>query len=300
MITLQQLQYFRELAANGHLTRTAEQLFISQTTLSGTIIKLEKQLGINLFDRVGRTLRLNETGQGYLVYVEQALTALENGQAFIADRREQGAHKVSLSIINSAVWSPLIQNFQTRFPNYAIQLLSVPPNQQRSMLLDRKVNFIIAGIDDLPLDDLGYHVFYEQRLCLYVPGEHPFATRECVSLQDIQHESFIGLSRGQPFRDYCDNLFKKAHLEYKPILECDYLMSSKLVEAGLGVNLTTDAVQAWHARHVSRSTNKFIPLSEDTPRRPMAIIWNPKQYLGQAARSFLDYVISLQFPTCLQ
>ena len=116
MITLQQLQYFRELAANGHLTRTAEQLFISQTTLSGTIIKLEKQLGINLFDRVGRTLSLNETGQGYLVYVEQALTALENGQAFIADRREQGAHKVSLSIINSAVWSPLIQNFQTRFP----------------------------------------------------------------------------------------------------------------------------------------------------------------------------------------
>ena len=67
MVTLQQLRYFRELAATGHLTQTAERLYITQTTLSNTIINLEKQLGVKLFDRVGRTLQLNEAGRLYFL-----------------------------------------------------------------------------------------------------------------------------------------------------------------------------------------------------------------------------------------
>ena len=69
MITLQQLRYFKELAKTQHLTQTAERLYITQTTLSNTIINLEKQLGVKLFDRVGRNLQLNAVGQLYLKYV---------------------------------------------------------------------------------------------------------------------------------------------------------------------------------------------------------------------------------------
>ena len=66
MISLLQLQYFQALAAEQHLTRTAEKLYISQSTLSFTITKLERELGVRLFDRNGGSLRLNECGQKYL------------------------------------------------------------------------------------------------------------------------------------------------------------------------------------------------------------------------------------------
>ena len=65
MITLQQLHYFRELADSGHLTRTAQKLYITQAALSNTIANLERQLGIKLFERVGRGLRLSRAGELY-------------------------------------------------------------------------------------------------------------------------------------------------------------------------------------------------------------------------------------------
>ena len=79
MITLLQLQYFQSLAKEQHLTKTAEKLFISQTTLSATIIKLEKELGTQLFDRKGGSIRLNEQGEKYLQYVNGALLMLSDG-----------------------------------------------------------------------------------------------------------------------------------------------------------------------------------------------------------------------------
>ena len=88
MVTLQQLIYFRELAHTGNQTRTAEQLYITQTTLSNTIRNLERQLGIKLFERSGRSLRLSEPGQKYLHFVDEALQALDNAQTVINDYKD--------------------------------------------------------------------------------------------------------------------------------------------------------------------------------------------------------------------
>ena len=66
MITLLQLDYFRRLAASEHITATARELYISQTALSNMLSGLEKELGVRLFDRVGRSIRLNEAGRVYL------------------------------------------------------------------------------------------------------------------------------------------------------------------------------------------------------------------------------------------
>ena len=71
MITLLQLDYFRRLAATEHITQTAKELFISQTALSSMIISLEKELGVQLFDRSKRSIRLNQAGKLYLQYVDE-------------------------------------------------------------------------------------------------------------------------------------------------------------------------------------------------------------------------------------
>ena len=97
MITLQQLKYFRELANNGHLTRTAEQLYITQTTLSNTIKNLESQLGVKLFDRTGRTIQLNEAGKIYLAYVNEALQALDNAAVALEDHKQGKQQAVAVA-----------------------------------------------------------------------------------------------------------------------------------------------------------------------------------------------------------
>jgi len=292
MVTLQQLQYFRELAATGHLTRTAEKLYISQTTLSNTIINLEKQLGVKLFIRVGRTLQLSEVGANYLEYVSQALGALENGRTYIEDFRNKGERKISLTTSNSLVWAGLVRGFQDTFREHSIYQISSSPDEFRRMLLDMKIDFVITGTDDMSLSGLEYQIFREERLYLCVPGTHPLVGRDSVTLEDIQNEEFINLPPNLPFRKYCDELFKKAGIRYKSVLECDYLLRGQLVEAGFGVALTT---QSGKMSGFLGSHNHFIPLSDSIPRRPIALIWNPKRYLGQAARDFRNYVLSLEY-----
>lgn len=292
MVTLQQLQYFRELATTGHLTRTAEKLYISQTTLSNTIINLEKQLGVKLFVRVGRSLQLSEAGTNYLEYVSQALRALENGRAYIEDYRSQGERKVSLTTSNALVWAGLVRGFQDRFRDYSIQQLNSTPDQFRRMLLDMEADFVITGTDDLSLAGLEYQVFREEQIFLCVCADHPLAGRTSVTLEDIRDERFINLPHSLPFRKYCDNLFLKAGIRYSAVLECDYMLRGQLIEAGFGVALTT---QSGQISGIFGGNNRFIPLSGDIPRRPIALIWNPRRYLGKAAKDFRDYVLTMDY-----
>ena len=76
---LLQLRYFQALAKEEHMSRTAEKLYISQPSLSLTIKKLEKELGVPLFDRTGRSIRLNAYGSLFLRHVDEVFSALERG-----------------------------------------------------------------------------------------------------------------------------------------------------------------------------------------------------------------------------
>ena len=289
MVTLQQLQYFKKLAEIGHLTRTAEQLHITQATLSNTIFNLEKQLGVKLFSREGRALKLNSIGQRYLGYVTQTLGALENGQAFIDDTCHSNSRKVLLATHNSMAWKTLIFGFQEHYPEHSIQQANYPPNLLRPLLLNMEVDFALGNTMHFSLDGLAYRVLTEEQLCLVVPRSHPLAGRESVSLREIADESFIFCpSPASSLRKFCEEQFEKAGLHCNVAMECDYALRAPLVEAGFGVALTT-----CDPRSSRRAPNAVIPISDDVPRISSAIIWNPDRYLSQAAQDFLRFTLSL-------
>ena len=290
MVTLQQLRYFRELAANGHLTHTAEKLHITQTSLSNTIIHLEKELGVRLFRRVGRSLELSEIGEAYLRYVEEGLSSLDNGLTVVDDYLNRGNNSVSIAMSSSHVWTTLIRNFRTEYRDYSIRQVNCTRLQYRDLLISQETDLVIAGIDDLPLGGLDYTIFRREKLYLCVYKDHPFASRDSIYLEEAKNESFINLSESESFRIFCDKLFEKAGISPNASIECDYIMRGKLIEAGFGVAVTT-------GRSIDMNmlgNNVFIPLSDDFAERPIAIIWNPKHYLGKAARDFRDYTLKTE------
>ena len=267
-VTLQQLRYFRELAANGHLTHTAEKLHITQTSLSNTIIHLEKELGVRLFRRVGRSLELSEIGEAYLRYVEEGLSSLDNGLTVVDDYLNRGNNSVSIAMSSSHVWTTLIRNFRTEYRDYSIRQVNCTRLQYRDLLISQETDLVIAGIDDLPLGGLEYTIFRREKLYLCVYKDHPFASRDSIYLEEA----------------------KKAGISPNASIECDYIMRGKLIEAGFGVAVTT-------GRSIDMNmlgNNVFIPLSDDFAERPIAIIWNPKHYLGKAARDFRDYTLKTE------
>ena len=288
MITLQQLRYFRELAKTCHLTRTAEKLYITQTTLSNTIINLEKQLGIKLFDRVGRGMQLSEAGKHYFKYVNEALISLDNAQTALDDFKEKDNQSVSVAMNSSIVWGDMIHDFRRLYGSYNIRQIDCDKALFHEMLLNQEIDFVIAGVGDIPLLGLKHKVLREEKLYLCVSKDHPLSEKKSIYLSDAKDESFIILPKTTCFRDYCDKLFEKAGLSYKVAAECDYTMRGRMVEAGFGVSLTTSFYRKGlrHSRDIV-----YIPIVDDFARCPIALIWNPQHYLSRAARDFMDYVI---------
>lgn len=290
MITLQQLKYFRELAKTEKLTETAKRLFITQTTLSNTIINFEKQLGVKLFDRVGRTLKLNSVGKEYYNYVNEALITLDNAQSFIDEYKEIGNQKVSVAMTSSNVWVDTIRDFKSLYRSYSIHQIDCDWAQFRSMLINQEVDFILAGVGDLSLTGLEYQIIRHELLYLCVPKNHPFAKREKISLTEAANEEFITLPQSSGFRHFCDGIFDKLNLTCKTSIECDYTMRGKLIEAGFGVTITTHFLME---QHLFGDNVAFVPISDDIAKRPIAIVWNPRHFLSKAAQDFKKYIINI-------
>lgn len=290
MITLQQLTYFRELAKNGHLTHTAESLYITQATLSNVISNLEKQLGVKLFDRVGRGLRLNEAGELYYECVVQALEVLEAGQTRIDNLRRADEGRVTFAANNSIVWAELIRDFQDRNRDCSVRQVScIDPAQTRRMLLNMDVDYAIAGTTDFSLDGLEWQVFREERISVCLPADHPLAGREQVYLRDLEGEKVINLPQGHPFQNYCDELLKRAGVHCEVVMESDYRMSTPLIESGVGIALATNSSYRSSASFLSGRT-VCVPVQDVVPPRAIALVWNPHRQMNRAALAFRDFV----------
>jgi len=285
MITLLQLEYFRRLAASEHITQTAKELYISQTALSSMIIGLEKELGVQLFDRYKRSIHINEAGRTYLKYVNDVFTALDNGRAALRDVSEGQNKEVSLAMGTSLVWAPMLHAFHKKYPQYALKQFNYMVAGLTRAIQTREVDFVMAGEGDIPEDGLEKICFKEDKVYLCVSVNHRLADRESVYMEELKSESFISLTVGSPWRTYCDRLFERAGYTIQPVLECDYTMRALLIESEFGVALTSGS-----ARSVDLlKPNRYIPIADDYATRKMFLFWNPKRYMPKSAQDFRDF-----------
>lgn len=116
MISLLQLQYFCALANGESLTSTAEKLFVSQSTLSASIIKLEKEVGVTLFDRDKGKIQLNEAGTVYLRHIRAALVEIEQGRKAARRVQDEKDNHIALAASHSSIWRDLSRTFGRTTP----------------------------------------------------------------------------------------------------------------------------------------------------------------------------------------
>lgn len=118
-----QLEYFRKVAETESFTKAAEQLFISQPALSRSIKFLENELGVPLFERKGRILKLNHYGEIFLEKVEESISALEEGKTLLKELVDPFTGTIRISFIHTLgnnLVPELISKFQKKYINMLI------------------------------------------------------------------------------------------------------------------------------------------------------------------------------------
>jgi LysR family transcriptional activator of glutamate synthase operon len=293
MPTLLKLSYFKALAENEHLTRTAESLSVSQTALSNMIIQLEEELGVKLFDRTGRSIRLNAHGKAYLAHVNRIFDELENGRIELKNISESAEKCISMAMTSSYLWADMIGSFKKKHPSYSIRQHEDNPESYKDQLKSRVLDFVIAGKEDFPSRGLASKVIRRERIMLSVLPSHRLSGRDSVLLSELADEPFVSLPKGTPFRRFCDNLCRQAGFKPNTVMECDYMMRSKLIEYGYGVCLTTQTAADMNFL----GPVCYIPLADSFAIRSISLFWISNRTMTKPVRDFYEYVIEYFRPT---
>ncbi|GMK48027.1 LysR family transcriptional regulator [Paenibacillus glycanilyticus] len=285
-----QLKYFQAVARHEHITKAAKELNVSQPSLSNSINRLEKRLGVPLFERQGRHVKLNAFGKTYLNRVERAFLELEEGEREITDMAGLEHGTVSISVTLPYVLPMMLKEFLTQHPYVRIiqrQLGSI--SEMQSELENADIDFCISTTQ-MNGPDIEWLTLAEEELCLTVPKGHPFASRESISLIEAANEPFISLSSRSNFREITDGFCRKAGFEPRIAFELEEVSSIQtLVEMGLGITFTLPLSLGNRA---SSPGTVQLKISDPICRRTFGIAWNRKHYLSQAAVRFREFVIN--------
>ena len=140
---LLQLRYFQTVARTEHMTKAAQELFIAQPSLSKTIRRLEKEIGVPLFDRQGRSIKLNQFGKAFLGHLDTLFRELEEGQREVRDMAGLENGEVSLAA-TSLHWLPeLLHRFQLLHPAVHFNLSQCLPSEMPTQLQTGTCSYLL-------------------------------------------------------------------------------------------------------------------------------------------------------------
>lgn len=284
---LLQLKYFQVVAQHEHMTRAAEELGIAQPSLSKTIAHLEEELGVTLFDRQGRQIRLNQFGRAFLKHVERILMELDTGKREIAEMAGLAHGRIILSIVGVQLLPDLLSGFLAHHPHVTFRLFQYSTLKSLHQLESGEIDFCIsspsieqAGIHSIPL--------MSEEIFLVVPAGHHLAERRSICLSEVANEPFILLTPGHGMRDLTDYFCQQAGFTPNIAFEGDEPASIRgLVDAGLGV--TFIPALSW----ITLGGTSMIRLRIEEPicQRTISLSWLEERYLSQAAREFRQFVL---------
>ncbi|QJD86483.1 LysR family transcriptional regulator [Cohnella herbarum] len=281
---LLQLRYFRTVARLEHITKAAQELRIAQPALSKTISRLEEDVGVPLFDRHGRHIRLNTFGRTFLDKVDAALTLLDEGKKEVSELAgmEHGSIHLATSTLDRL--SEPLGEFLALHPEVKFRFTQASVEEMARLVEGGEVDvgFTVQSIDKPGIQAVT--VLYED-VYLGVPQGHWLSDRKKVRLSEVADEPFVGYKEGFLFQQMNDKFFREAGITPNFVCRVDEPSAiANLVRAGLGIALVGNCGGPDTKLHL-------LTIEQPACRRHFQILWNEKRYLSLAARKFRDFIV---------
>ena len=283
------LRYFVTLAHVRHYTKAAEQLCITQPSLSHAIMQLEKELGVQLFEKTGRNTTLTRYGEEFLTCAEHTLETLDTGVTNL-QRSARGDGLIRLGFLR-----PLGVEY---VPGLAAGYLAKHP--------DRKIDFtfhtdvtgpLLEGLAahhyDLlfcsqPPQDMGFRAIpvRQQELVLITPKDHPLASCKEVDLSRTKEYPYVFFTRSSGIRADIDRMFQQLQMEPKIAYETEEdQVVAGLVAQGFGIAVVP-YMDILHKLNVS-----IIPITVPTYERNFDLVYDERTYMPPVVSDFLTFVL---------
>ncbi|MGJ5753324.1 transcriptional regulator [Streptomyces puniciscabiei] len=287
------LRYFQAVARHQHISRAAEQLRVAQPSVSRTIIRLESELGVQLFDRQGRRIRLNEHGAAFLHRVERALAELDDARREMADASGAGPGRVAVAAETLLQLAGVLSAFRALRPGASVRLFQAPVDSMRRHLVSGEVDLALAS-QPLAGPDLCLVELVREEVLLAVPLGHPLSGRERVAVAELADEDFVTTRTGHWQRALLERIFAREGLTPRVVCEGDEAAATpELIGAGLGVGL----MPAMARRALGEYGRvALLRLDVEDCHRTLTLVWRAHAHLSPAALDFRRVAVESFMP----
>lgn len=289
-LTLQQLRLFEAVYRLGSYTRAAEELYITQPAVSIQVKRLEDQVGLPLFEHVGKKNFATAAGKATYAASLDILNRIQTFENSIEELKGTVKGTLQLSVVTTAKYflPDLLGSFLQQYPNVEPKLKFTNRARVIERLKNNDDDFVVMG--KIPDDEnLEAYPFLNNILGIVACAGHPLANKKNITIEELAKQRFIIRESGSGTRHVFDRTLNKHKLKIEPYMELGSSEAIKqAVMAGLGI-----AVLSLHSVQLERDVNKLTVL--DVQGFPLVRRWYAVHLKGRklslVARTFLDYIL---------
>lgn len=285
---LRNLRYVLEVAKQQNVTKAAEILHMTQPTLSKIIKSLEDELGVILFDRSGKYVKLTDSGTAAMRQIQTIIQAVDDLHIKLEDvaNLKTGTIKIGLPPVVSSVFFPrIVAGFQKHYPNIDFQIVEEGAKKVEQLVMDGHIDL---GVVVAPVDEAVFEVtsFIEQRLTAVVHKSHPLAGKDTVSLRELRAEPYIVFPRGFAVREHIVNACHSEGFEPRIAYESSqWDLLAEMVAENLGISIMPEAI----CRKIASKEVHTLSLQDPVIPWHLIIIWRKEKYVSFAAKQFMKF-----------
>ncbi|MCZ2849117.1 LysR substrate-binding domain-containing protein [Modestobacter sp. VKM Ac-2978] len=274
---LRHLRYFLAVADELHFGRAAARLHIAQPPLSQQIQRLERELGVQLFERDRRHVRLTRAGEVLQVEARRTVAQADRLLDVAEDVRTGGTGRVRLGFVGSSLYGQLpalLRAVRQQAPQLTVSAVELESGPQLAGLLEDTLDLgVLRPPASTP--SLAVQVIEEEELVVALPKEHPLPVGRPVALADLADEPFVLFARthGEGFWQVVTQACGQAGFSPNIVYDAEHVHTMVgLVASGMGVSLVPQAV-----RRLNLTGVRYERLAGTAPRLPLALAWDPRR-----------------------
>lgn len=234
------LEYFKLLAKKENVSLSAKQLNVSQSALSRAIKQLEKEVGTPLFNRVGRSLKLNKYGQAFLVTVNTITQEMDMFKSKVMQSIDMLNGEITLGFLHSVgptYLSDFLKTFNIQYPNIRVKLVQDDARGLLSKLENGDIDIAIT-MGAPASKNVNFTPLLEEQLFITLNSNHNLAQAQSLNIVDLINEQFILLKEKFVLREQVDQIFNDHDMNVEINFESDETLTiASFVSAGLGISI---------------------------------------------------------------
>ena len=285
-MTIRHLEIFIAVADCGKMSLAAEQLFISQPSVSQAISDIETYYGVKLFERLSRKIYITENGEKLLKYARHIVSTFKDMESEMKKTGHDICLKIGATVtVGTCILCPIIKIFERKNPGVSTKVTINNTSEIESMILNSTLDIAIVEGEILNKDIIKVPI-YQDELVLICGAHHPLAKMDKITLEQLNDHDFIAREQGSRDRNIFEQFLKEKGISVNVKWTSTNTEAIKnAVVAGYGLAILSSTMIIKELYH---GTLKVIPVDEIQIKRDICMVYHKDKFISEYMQRFIE------------